>query len=111
MAVLMGYATHRHYCNAWCRPPVHTGLSFSRGPGDLTVQIQTDYANSGYEVLRVTRATEVPPDDPRLILRPYAWLVVFEDRRTNQTHLHEDDAGAALGTHSPPVSAGVKLPR
>ncbi len=72
-----GYVTHRHWCNAWCRLSLHAGLTYSRRPDDISDVIRADYEAVGYRVLEVRRATEVPADDPKLILRPYAWLVFF----------------------------------
>ena len=73
----MRYVVHRHRCNAWCRPPLHAGLIFSRRPGDISDRVRTNYEGLGYRVLDLRRATEVPLDEPGLIVRPHPWLVFF----------------------------------
>ncbi len=78
MAPRPRYATHRHSCNAWCRASLHAGLTYSRKPDDISDVIRADYEAMGYCVIEIRRATEVPPDDPRLFLRSYPWLVLFE---------------------------------
>lgn len=75
------YVTHRHQCNGWCRLSLHAGLTYSRRPDDISDRIRADYESMGYRVLEVRRATEVPTDDPRLIVRPYPWLVWFHESR------------------------------
>jgi hypothetical protein len=74
----VGYVVHPHQCNAWCRPPLHAGLTYSRRPYDISDRIRAHYEDMGYRVVDVRRASEVPPDDPRLIIRPHAWLVLFD---------------------------------
>lgn len=61
-----------------CRPPLHAGLTYSRRSTDISEVIRSDYEDMGYRVVEVRRATEVPPDDPRLVIRPHPWLVWFE---------------------------------
>jgi hypothetical protein len=84
----MGYVTHRHWCNPWCRLSLHAGLTYSRRPDDISDVIRADYEATGYRVLEVRRATELPPDDPRLMLRRYPWLVFFERNQADPS----DDA-------------------
>jgi hypothetical protein len=75
----IGYVTHRHLCNAWCRLSLNAGLTYSRRSDDISDVIRADYEAMGYRVLDVRWATEVPSDDPRLVIRPFAWLVMFEE--------------------------------
>lgn len=72
----------RHSCNWWCRPPLHAGLTLSRKPDDISDRIGTDYEANGYRVLHVTRATEMPSDDCRAIVRPFPWLVFRAEERS-----------------------------
>jgi hypothetical protein len=86
----VGYVTHRHWCNAWCRLSLHAGLTYSRRPDDISDAIRADYEAMGYRVLEVRRATEVPADDPLLVIRPHPWLVWFEQSTT--VHRRSDRA-------------------
>jgi len=107
----MTYVMHRHGCSAWCRPPLHAGLTFSRRPDDIADQIRTDYEGLGYGVLHVSRAFEVPLDDPRLIIRPHPWLVLFVAKDLGLPNRARRPAGPReIRPHITPLGS-FKVPR